>query len=258
MNITSSFDTFLIQTKSALETFQGSPIKKDSKVKRFLAEQLGFNEHSLKIIFDHKNGTKDKASKIISKEITTIKHTMYDTCISTDSMIIDHQSVKLVSSKGDLDTALVELFRTAMPDNDGVVNDVIESSIIEDYIESNYDMHNYKSISDMNDYLRTLDLCSLIEWLIENIQIDELVSPEFIGELTFHRHLIEVDFEDVDFKKENINTDEVFNKNGPQYSNCNTPEPTLQEMISHYYESHGMTPTEIESCTERYIKEWNI
>ena len=94
MNITSSFDTFLAQTKSALETFQGSPIKKDSKVKRFLAEQLGFNEHSLKIIFDHKNGTKDKASKIISKEITTIKHTMYDTCISTDSMIIDHQSVK--------------------------------------------------------------------------------------------------------------------------------------------------------------------
>lgn len=176
MIINSGFDSFFQKTKSALEEFQGSPIKKDGKILKFLAKQMGArNEHVLKTQFESEG--KETENK---KQVFVIQQIELEPEFHSDTLNIERLSVKLASSEMEFDEICRDLVRSSIPDHDGAKDDILGLADIESEL-------------DEDDELYDKDIFEVIDWVFENFDTHYLIGERFIGELTYNRVRFEVE-----------------------------------------------------------------
>ncbi|CAH6977374.1 hypothetical protein VCHA53O466_140020 [Vibrio chagasii] len=124
----------------------------------------------------------------------------------TGYVLEDTDQVVCLSSEA-IEQAQREFFSTAFPDHDGVAENVLESSLVENWLDKTYESdfnatpeeefdlqkEREKFEEDFNE-LGASDVC---EWLLDNIDIDELVGDFLSDLLSGGLYAIEVSFVDV-------------------------------------------------------------
>lgn len=204
MNINGiSYLDFFKATKSAYELISGSPIKHDSIIRKFLNNQLfpnqclGENEHRLKDLFLENISKSENDNSSMPNQCIVITFNTYDTS-EENPTLESHDNFICLNSEA-VNKKLRNLFLNNFPDNDGISDTVLSHSLVEDKISDLCD-DDIDEIEKLNEQLRSLYSDDICQWLLDNFEIDDLISDDFFCEyLWMNQYSISYETSDVFF-----------------------------------------------------------
>lgn len=175
--IKNDLSTLQAKTQAALESFTGSPIKKQGKVRGFLADMLGFeNEHVMKAGFE------SPVEVPVEIKLCTVSITEYDsdndepTSTEVETLLFDSNSHDKANE------FLLDIFKKNLPDNDSMLQEFLDIQDFEAGVDCDKD--------DLQEMLDNFWVDDVIELIVNRDDYND--SPESLlenalSELTFGR-----------------------------------------------------------------------
>lgn len=176
-----SYSKFFEATKAAFDKANIANVQRDSVVRRFLNNQLfpnqnvGENESRLKELFtDEKPAIKEECSAPTHAAVVLLEK--YENNDSGNELIgVD---TYVCVGEDAINKKLADLFSQNYPDFDG--ERILDSSMVIDEIERI--AHDVDDEELITQEISEMSSSEVEEWLLKNVDIDELVSDSFFGD----------------------------------------------------------------------------
>jgi len=189
-----TYKQFLSNTKKAFSAANISDVKRDSVIRKFLTHQLfpdqevGENESRLHTLFDNEETPKRDITRVAVMTVTN-----YDSMGGLD--IVDSIDSYICVDDDDVVRAKMrELFILNNTENTGF--NIYDHQIIDDYIEDN--SHDEDDAELIRKELSEMDEIEIENWLLEHIDIYDLLSDDFFLELINLGHTsFQIEYKDV-------------------------------------------------------------
>lgn len=183
-------DQFFANTKSALESFTGSPIKQEAKIRQFITHQFCLpNEHVIDAMFNpHAQEPTISGARIFVVNLYT-----------TQENETEITNTRYCSDEGKLKSALVDFFCSAFPESSRGGKAILDYSIVEDKIADIAELQHegdededavFKTEEIIKEKIGGMDSGQAMHWMMDNFEITDLCD-DFIKDITMNYYSIE-------------------------------------------------------------------
>lgn len=110
----------------------------------------------------------------------------------------ENTTTRLCKTVEKLDEIMIEMFRSAFPDHDGVSRDLLNFKMVEDKIEEAFEQEILESsLQEVLDTFEEKDAIEALDWLVENFDIEEL-AENLLKEFTQNQYELSYDTQNVE------------------------------------------------------------